>query len=87
MYSLFHNYAIVGIGSRFRYNTLQFDFIQFNLNMTRHVSESRLNTEVLIKHSLIEFSWHCGIMHQEETLFSEAMQVLITKKDYGNQIW
>jgi len=86
MYSLFHNYAIVGIGSRFRYNTLQFDFIQFNLNMTRHVSESRLNTEVLIKHSLIEFSRHCGIM-QEETLFSESMQVLITKKDYGNQIW
>jgi len=26
-------------------------------------------------------------MHEEETLFSETMQVLITKKDYGNQIW
>jgi hypothetical protein len=40
----FHNYAIVGTGTRskFIYNTLPFDFIQFNLNMTWHVSESRL---------------------------------------------
>jgi hypothetical protein len=57
MYSLFHNYAIVGTGSKFIYNTLQFDFIQFNLNMTRHVSESRLKYQSPnYKHSLIEFS-------------------------------